>query len=44
VVRILAEGAEDATLEAIARWGVLHCPVCDAIERAVPVSIEVMTS
>lgn len=36
-VRIAAGSADAATLEAIARWGVKHCPVCDAIERAVPI-------
>jgi uncharacterized OsmC-like protein len=44
VVRLVAEGAEDGTLEDIARWGIVHCPVCDALERAVPVTIEVTTS
>jgi uncharacterized OsmC-like protein len=42
-VRLLAEGVEGATLEDIARWGVQHCPVCDALERAVPVAIDVRT-
>lgn len=40
-VRISGAGADAATLEEIARWGVKHCPVCDAIERAVPVTTEV---
>lgn len=40
-VRIGARGVDPADLEAIARWGVAHCPVCDALERAVPVSVEV---
>ena len=31
------------TLDEIAHWGVVHCPVCDALERAVPVTIEVVT-
>jgi hypothetical protein len=31
-------------LDAMARWGVEHCPVCDALERAVPVSVEVQTA
>ena len=43
-VRLTADGVDDATLESIARWGVTHCPVCDAIERAVPVGIEVATA
>jgi uncharacterized OsmC-like protein len=40
-VRIGAAGIDDATLDAIARWGVTHCPVCDALERAVPILTEV---
>jgi uncharacterized OsmC-like protein len=40
-VRIAAAGVEPATLEQIAHWGVEHCPVCDAVERAVPVRTEV---
>src|SRR5919108_2457409 len=34
-VRLSADGVDQATLEEIARWGVKHCPVCDALERAV---------
>lgn len=40
-VRIGAVGVDRATLEEIAHWGVAHCPVCDALERAVPISTEV---
>ncbi len=40
-VRLGAVGVDAATLEEIAHWGVAHCPVCDALERAVPVSTEV---
>ncbi|MEX1170650.1 MAG: OsmC family protein [Chloroflexota bacterium] len=43
LVRLTAEGIDAAVLEEIARWGVKHCPVCDALERAVPVSLEVTT-
>jgi uncharacterized OsmC-like protein len=35
---------DPSTLEEIARWGVKHCPVCDALERAVPVTTEITTS
>ncbi len=42
-VRLTAPGADASTLEEIARWGVKHCPVCDAMERAVPVTTEVAT-
>ena len=40
-VRLAAAGVDPATLEEIARWGVKHCPVCDAVERAVPVETQV---
>ncbi len=40
-VRIGAVGVDAATLEDIARWGASHCPVSDALERAVPISTEV---
>jgi len=43
-VRLAAAGVDPATLDEVARWGVTHCPVCDALERAVPVSTEVDTS
>jgi uncharacterized OsmC-like protein len=42
-VHLIAAGIEPATLDEIARWGVVHCPVCDALERPVPVTIEVTT-
>lgn len=40
-VRIRAPNVEPVALEQIARWGVAHRPVCDAIERQVPVAIEI---
>ena len=42
-VRLTAADTEPAALEEIARWGVKHCPVCDALERPIPVTIEVAT-
>jgi uncharacterized OsmC-like protein len=42
-VRLVAPGADQSVLEEIAAWGVKHCPVCDALERAVPISVEVVT-
>jgi uncharacterized OsmC-like protein len=42
-VRLTADGVDPATLEEIAHWGVKHCPVCDALERVVPVTTEVTT-
>jgi len=43
VVRLAADGVDAAILEELARWGVQHCPVCDALERAVPIAVEVAT-
>jgi uncharacterized OsmC-like protein len=43
-VRLGAAGVDAAILDGLARWGVRHCPVCDAIERAVPIAIEVETA
>ncbi len=43
-VRLTAADADAATLEEMARWGVKHCPVCDALERPVPISVEVATT
>jgi uncharacterized OsmC-like protein len=43
-VRITADGADPATLEEMARWGVEHCPVCNALERPVPITVEVVTT
>jgi organic hydroperoxide reductase OsmC/OhrA len=43
-VRLVAEGADDATLQELAQWGVEHCPVCNALERAVPIIVEVATN
>ena len=43
-VRLTAAGVEPELLEEIAHWGVQHCPVCDALERPVPIRTEVATS
>jgi len=43
-VRLTAAGVDPATLEEIAHWGIEHCPVCDALERAVPITTEVATA
>lgn len=43
-IRLTAPGVDVATLEEIAHWGVNHCPVCDAVKRSVPISIEVATT
>jgi uncharacterized OsmC-like protein len=38
-VRLRAEGVDPGDLQNIARWGLDHCPVVDAAERAVPVEL-----
>lgn len=43
-VALAAAGVDPDTLEEVARWGVKHCPVCDALERTVPVLTEVSIS
>jgi uncharacterized OsmC-like protein len=42
-VRLAADGVDHARLREIAAWGVKHCPVCDALERAVPLTTEITT-
>ena len=39
-----AEGVDPTDLEDIARWGVDHCPVVDAVRRAVPMTVDVETT
>jgi uncharacterized OsmC-like protein len=43
-VRLTAAGVDPTTLEEIAHWGVKHCPVCDALERPVPLTTQVSTA
>ncbi|HVM11062.1 MAG TPA: OsmC family protein [Actinomycetota bacterium] len=43
-VRVAAEGVDDARLREVVRWGVDHCPVCDAAKRPVEVTTEIDTS
>lgn len=42
-VRVAADGVAPADLEAIVHWAVSHCPVVDAVRRATPVSVEIVT-
>ena len=35
-------GAPSAQLEEVANWAVEHCPVSDAVRRAVPVTVELL--
>jgi organic hydroperoxide reductase OsmC/OhrA len=40
-VRLSAPGVGADELRALARWAVDHCPVSDAVRRAVPLTVEV---
>lgn len=40
-VRIGAEGLAQADVEGLMHWAVDHCPVTDAVRRAVPLDIDV---
>lgn len=42
VVSIDVTGLDRQGMEALATWAVEHCPVSDAIARAVPLSVEVL--
>jgi uncharacterized OsmC-like protein len=43
-ISLAADGASEETLHQIATWGWEHCPVDDAMRRAVPVTVEVDAS
>jgi uncharacterized OsmC-like protein len=36
-----SSAAPDEKLREVIDWGVAHCPVCDAVKRAVPVEVQV---
>ena len=40
-VRVGSSTTPPEQVRAIVEWGVEHCPVCDAIKRAVPVEVDV---
>jgi uncharacterized OsmC-like protein len=40
-VRVAAASVPDDEVRALVQWGIDHCPVCDAIKRAVPVEVVV---
>ena len=40
-VRVASATAPPEQVREIVAWGVDHCPVCDAVKRAVPVEVEV---
>ena len=39
--RIVAASAERGQLDQIVRWAIDHCPVIDAVRRAVPLTIDI---
>jgi OsmC-like protein. len=39
-VRLRAVGASDDQLRQIVDWAVEHCPVTDAVRRAIPMTVE----
>lgn len=41
-ITIEAKDADPETLRDLADWATAHCPVCDAVKRSVPVSVEVV--
>ena len=40
-VRVAAPGVSEQVVRELVDWGVAHCPVCDAVKRAVPVDVAV---
>jgi uncharacterized OsmC-like protein len=38
-ISVHTEGPDEAPIEEIVEWAVKHCPVSDAVRRAVPVSV-----
>jgi uncharacterized OsmC-like protein len=43
-VAVVATNADDAQIRELVDWAVAHCPVCDAVKRSVPVSVELISS
>jgi uncharacterized OsmC-like protein len=39
-VSITARHADEDALRELVEWAIAHCPVCDALKRSVPVSVE----
>ena len=40
-VRVASASAPADLVREVVAWGVSHCPVCDAVKRAVPVEVEI---
>jgi len=43
VVRVVADDIDPGALVDLANWAVAHCPVSDAVTRAVPLDVEIRT-
>jgi uncharacterized OsmC-like protein len=39
--RVRAPGSDEGTIREIVEWAVAHCPVTDAVRRAIPITVEV---
>ncbi|MGI8516875.1 MAG: OsmC family protein [Acidimicrobiia bacterium] len=42
-LRLSANDADSKTLTELAQWAVDHCPVSDAVRRAVPIELEIIS-
>jgi uncharacterized OsmC-like protein len=40
-VQVAASTASSDEVRAVIQWGIDHCPVCDAVKRAVPVEVAI---
>lgn len=43
-IEVAARDADAESVHQLVEWAVAHCPVCDAIKRAVPMSLEIEVS
>lgn len=43
-VSVAARNTSDQEIRDLVEWAAAHCPVCDALKRAVPVSVEVVAN
>jgi uncharacterized OsmC-like protein len=40
-VKVRAKDADASALRELVDWAIAHCPVCDAIKRAIPMTVEI---
>ena len=43
VIEMHVDDRDDLVWETIVHWAVEHCPVTDAVRRAVPLTVEIVT-